>query len=109
MKIRLLSFGFFVPSANGFGVLYWNNPTSYNSTPWSCVPPEFSWLQWLKIEDNNTNFTFYWSMDGQNWIQVYQVSRTAWLANPNQIGIFYQTGNAAGIDSQIWQYSWEES
>ncbi len=42
---------------------------------------------WCKIEDNNTNLIFYVSPNGQDWLQIASVGRTAHMAGaPNQIG-----------------------
>lgn len=39
----------------------------------------------LKVADNGTNFIFSYSCDGQNFINFYTVSRTNWLASPDQV------------------------
>lgn len=45
-------------------------------------------MTWFRIEDDTVNFTWYVSHDGVNFFQIAQAARTAWMANPDQIGFF---------------------
>ena len=103
---RLLTFN----RLEGYGnisVLQCTSPTSINSSV-ALTTIYVSQLNWFKIVDDNINFTFYYSQDGQNWIQIYQSSRTTWLANPDQIGIFLASANP-GYGHQATILHWLES
>ncbi|PFH29153.1 hypothetical protein BX604_2925 [Burkholderia sp. JKS000303] len=75
------------------GVKNYNSPTSYSGWQYNAltviIPPN-----WIRVRDNGT--TMYWdiSPDGVLWTNLASFSRTAFLANPNQIGLFV---NANGI------------
>lgn len=44
-------------------------------------------LTWLRMyDDGTTNITFYFSMDGFNWVQLYQEGRTTFLSSPAYAG-----------------------
>lgn len=45
-------------------------------------------VAWLSVNDDGTNLTWSVAIDGQNFKQIQQASRTSWLTNgPNQVGI----------------------
>ncbi len=78
----------------GFRYTYWNSPSSASSVPaqvtWGVPSPLV-----MRFVDDGTNFNFYASAAGQNWLPVFSpVSRTAFLATPNQIGF-----GAISVDS----------
>ncbi len=52
---------------------------------------------WLKIADDTTNIIFSFSAGGNQFIQLYSEGRTAFLANPNQIGIFVDSENSGAV------------
>lgn len=57
---------------------------------------------WLAVHDDGTNFTFYSYMpDGVTAVQVAQISRTAWLANPNQIGFVMGNETSANLQAGV--------
>jgi hypothetical protein len=82
-----------------------------NSTTWLATYTSLAWSQtepiWFKATDNNTNFIFYYSKDGQNWIQFYTVSRTDFLTTPDQIG-FGGLSCDTNEDTSVTIMSWEE-
>jgi hypothetical protein len=97
----IISHGFFMPNTGLFQVsLSKMNSGSSESANYSqalCVCQGL--YQWLKITDSGTNLTFYFSADGVNWNQTYQVSRTDWLtAGPTQVGLFATTTGTAPSD-----------
>ena len=47
----------------------------------------FSRIKFLQFKDDGVNHTFYYSEDGVNFIQVWQQSRTVFLATPSRIGL----------------------
>jgi hypothetical protein len=49
-------------------------------------------MVWLRINDNNTNRTFYWSVDGQHFIQFDQQTRTDYIT-PTHIGVYVESNN----------------
>ena len=73
----------------------WTNVTTYNSTPAapgigvSLLSPIF-----LKIRDDGTNISFYWSPDGTNFIQLYSEARLTFLASIADMGFYGSSANA---------------
>lgn len=101
---RLILFGRW---ENDLKVVRFNSPTSWNSFSFSLTLYNLSY-NFLRITDDNTNFTFWWSGEGQNWIQLYQENRTNWLASPDGIGYGAQDGGSTK-GTILSLYSWEES
>lgn len=106
---RLVSIDF-TPNIYGVQWLNWNSPTSWNVTVWasgwmnSFVSP----LVWARVGDTGSTFTFDLSVDGITFEPVYSVSRTAWLANPNQIG-FGVRNSGGGPNMMMRLFSWKEN
>lgn len=52
---------------------------------------------WMRIEDDGTDLTYYFSPDGFNWLEIFTHSRTAHMAGgPDQIGWYannYENGH----------------
>lgn len=62
---------------------------------------------WLKIEDDNTNLKFSWSINGQVWYQYETRGRTDHLGSgPTRAGIFAYV-NSGNVVSTV--LSWKES
>lgn len=73
-----------------------NSPTSNNSTPFASGNMPLSVAPaWFRITDDGTNRNFYTSQDGNNWVQVFRESRTAFIT-PDQYGFFIQSNNNPG-------------
>ena len=51
---------------------------------------------WYKLEDDGTDFTWFFSTNGYHWFELESHSRTTFLASPDQIGFAL---NPAGTDS----------
>lgn len=57
-------------------------------------------LWYLKVLDDGTNLHWYWSVDGQDFTQLYTASRTGFLSSISAIGYYagaHNSGNAAGV------------
>jgi hypothetical protein len=80
----------------GWTFTKWDSPTTFNSnyaTGTASFPAPFA-PTFLRLSDDGTNFTVSISIDGTNFIQVgSSVSRTNFLASPNQIGIVTDVRN----------------
>jgi hypothetical protein len=88
-------------------VIRWTSPTVAAATSWA-GGGRFGEPLWLKIVDDSTNFTYYWSLNGLDWVQVLQEGRTAYLATPDQIGWGGQS-SASGGTQDITLLSWVET
>lgn len=95
-------------SGINIGVINWNSTTSFNGAPHGAA--NFSWgdLIWLRMTDDGTNFTYYISSDGINFIQWYQTARTAFLT-PGNVGYFLSCNNAFTTSSGLWLLSWKQT
>jgi hypothetical protein len=106
---RLITFGVF-PENNAeynMNVTRWTDATTISSIPKSTLLNQGEQVMFLRVTDDNTNLTYYWSHDGQNWVQFQQEGRTAWLASADQYGWHLQP--AATLDSHGMLLSWVES
>jgi len=63
------------------------------------TPLLFARIKYLQFKDDGTNHTFYYSEDGVNFIQVWQQSRTSYLANPSRIGLCVYPNAASSAGS----------
>ena len=62
----------------------------------------------FQIEDDNTNWYFRFSMDGVNWILLYQCARNEFLT-ADKIAITVNAGSSFGIDRLVDFFGyWEE-
>ena len=67
--------------------------TSYSATPtaysgFNCPLGVRAPIVWMKLTDDGTNYTWYLAIDGQNWTQILQKSRTDFLTSAaDQVGI----------------------
>jgi hypothetical protein len=85
-------------------VTYYSGPTAPVSAAASIQVPML--YPWLRIKDDGTNRLYYFSRDGQNWIQQYSEARTTnltadeygWFVNPINVA-------ATNIDSMASLYS----
>ena len=103
---RLITFGWQYSTNFRLRITNWTNSTTLTSYPTSNTYYA-SDPAWLRVVDDNTNFTFFYSHNGEHWIQAYQVSRTAWLVSPDQIGFSVSCIN--GFESAMTVFSWELS
>jgi hypothetical protein len=63
---------------------YYNSQTSINSEPYlnNIMPGH----EWFRINVGTSNFTFYISRDGDTWIELLTVSKTAFLSTFDKVG-----------------------
>ena len=64
---------------------HWNSPTSDSGTV-AALTFQAMGPVGVKYLDNGTNQSCYYTLDGQNWILLATESRTAFMANPDQVG-----------------------
>lgn len=59
---------------------------------------------WLRLKDDGTNITFYYSYDGIVWTQEYTVAKSAsfMVGNFNFLGVVLVTGGAQSTVLQSW-------
>lgn len=76
----------------------WNSPTSLDSTThFAAAGLGVPKVCGVRIADDGTNHTMSFSVDGLVWRQFGSaVSRTAWLAAQDQIGIYFENVLASG-------------
>jgi hypothetical protein len=100
-------------NSNGFLIATYNSVTSFAGTyiasggggaSQAALKLPIVWFRW---QDNNSNRLFFYSIDGQNWTQVFSVSRTDFIT-PDQIG-FFCWNISDTIPIQIALYSYQET
>jgi hypothetical protein len=102
---RLVSHG--VYSAGVTPVLrreYWTNPTTQTA-----ASADVNWwpiLEWMRIRDDGTNIYGDISVNGDDWIQMFSLGRTAHLANPDQVWVGWNMFAGTG-SGQLQVLSWE--
>lgn len=83
----------------------YTNPTSYNAnyqsssavTNWAA-----SSTKWLRVVADASNYTFYLSGNGTNWIQIDQRARDNWIS-ADQVGIGLESALAGGMEVLHWK------
>jgi hypothetical protein len=77
---------------------HWTNSTTFSADTYGKPVMAVMPAVWLSVKDDGTNLTFYLLLDGQNPIQMFQESRTAFLAGgPNKIGWGIENGTASNF------------
>lgn len=86
----------------GIRIARYNSPTSFNANTFNFSSPGYLSLPYyLKIKDDGTNLTYSYSMDGSAFLQLFQESRTAFLASgPTQVGLVLDA-NQTSFDVQL--------
>lgn len=84
------------------GIVKLNSATSYSATPFSKAFVPMGGPIFIQAIDDNTNFTVKFSVDGQNWLQVWQEARATFLT-PDKYGFGIQAANAGGINLIHWK------
>jgi hypothetical protein len=84
------------------------NPTTYSSGYMNAAAYQRTFGPiWLRIKDDNTNFSVWIGANGKDWIQVdSNRSRTDFLASPDQIGFFIDPMNTG---ANMTLLHWKES
>lgn len=84
----------------------WNNATSWATANYSQYA-RFIRPYWLRLADDGTNLTYHFSVNGQDWIQIYTELRGAFFTSaPSHVGFFI---NPYGGDIAAKLLSWEEA
>jgi len=78
-----------------FSAAVFTNTVPYGQHPW-----------WWRLVDDGVNHTYYYSADGQHFVQIYQEARATFTANPDQIGWGM---NPYTVDQIMALWSWDES
>lgn len=74
-KFHVFSY-FWNGSAMALRVDRWSNTTTFSATDGSSTIPPATGFVWLRIEDDGTNVTFSWSIDGANYITMFTVAKS---------------------------------
>lgn len=99
--------------ANGFiwSAEKWTSPTtfsaSYTLTGSLVRASGIGQLVWMRIGDDGVNRNWFVSGDGQNWTNIFQVSRTDFLT-ANQVGWFIYSNNANYGNIPVTLLSWKQ-
>lgn len=93
---KVLTLGVTTPS-NGGGLQVasfpsFNAGSSGSQLATTNIQPVGLW--YLKVLDDGTNLTWYWSVDGQDFTQIYSAGRTAYLSSISAIGYFASAHNS---------------
>lgn len=86
---------------------------TYSSTQFDKGKPLIAPLPivWLRIKDDGTNLTYFFSIDGQNWSDtILTESRTVHMAGgPNEVGFALNHANAAGgTKPALYVFNWTQ-
>lgn len=90
----------------------WNSPTSFNANVYNTSPPTlFYGDAHLRIVRDGTNRTYYWSVNGYDWLQFYQLAND--YITENQFALSFHTfwSGVSGTQQcgQAWFYNVEVS
>lgn len=58
--------------------------------------PGFQYI-YFKVLDDGTNLTFYFSIDQNTWVQMYQVGRTSYTSTPARMGLVWYNQTASAV------------
>lgn len=114
MGFRRVSNGYTTQLLTGIrdrvAVLEYSSPTSFNATLFLDDWFMGRNMQWLQIEDDNTDLFYRTSMDGINWQQIHTHARAARhnLTVPDQV-FFYADALHATVSVSMALIAWEES
>lgn len=82
-------------------VYNFTNPTASSAQVIETLNAAFwSWTYW-RIKDDGTNMIFSFSFDGISYYPAKTVTRTSFLANPNQFGLFIYAGAGTAADGHL--------
>ena len=103
-KLSMITFGWESGTPNWVKRVQFNNQTSFNNnaaaggiTVWN------SPMVWLRIQDDGTHLTYFYSPDGIVWIQVIQEARAAFLTP--SVAIFGIDPVSVGVYAHLWHFS----
>lgn len=100
---KIVIFGTF---NNGLGVTYFNTATSFGSFKWNITSIFTKSPLFLKVvyDSVGATLTYHWSIDGINWDQALQTTKTDHLAAPDQAGICMDVQN--NFLATAWFFHW---
>lgn len=84
---------------------YYSSTTSFDSNVRRIGFNHFGPV-WFRVDDDGADFTFSVSTDRTQWLPFTTTARTAWLANPDQIGIGVITDGSPSIGVQLAAWDW---
>lgn len=89
----------------------WTNTSTFSAqyTAAQAFTVPLNSLVWLRFTDDGTNFKFLCSSDGINFAQSHSVSRTDFLASPNQVGFYVNASSNNTIAVGMNVVSWKQS
>jgi hypothetical protein len=97
-------FGPFFSSGSWSNLAYtFSAPNTLGSSLASAAIPAYPFI-WLRLKDDGTNITFYYSFDGIVWTQEYQVAKSSsyMAGNFNYLGAVLVTGSPQSTVLQSW-------
>lgn len=83
---------------SNYEIQKWTNTTTFSANYFGGVN-EFSRraINWLKVTNDGTNLTWFWGLDGQNWIQLFQSPvANFFTTGPNNAGFGFNNIQTAG-------------
>lgn len=85
----------------------WTNPTTYDAIDFG-QGTDSVFVRFLKVRDDGTNLTFYFSGDGTHWLQAFQCARTTFMAGgPSHVGI-HLNATAANYGAAAQLVHWQQ-
>ena len=99
--VAVVEYDGYPPIANAGYHANWYQTFSINSSGITSVAA----INWLKIQDDGTNFNFSFSADGVNWQVVESSSRTAFLTTPDRVG-WYVCSFDGNVGMTATLFSW---
>jgi len=98
-------------TSTNFGTLatHWTNATTFSAN--AQTTSGASWVDliarnplWLKVcDDGTTNINFYWSLDGNHFVQIYTEGRVSFLASVADV-FFGVYPNSGSVDAALLSY-----
>jgi hypothetical protein len=89
-------------------VTHWNTVSSYNNNmKYVQFSPSPSF--WLRINNDGTNFNFYVSNNGADWILFYSEANSSFLTgSPAAIGVYGENNDTASLGMNttvsVWSF-----
>lgn len=99
---KLLTFGEVQNFGNVIRAYLFTNPTTYSTEMGDQIIIGSRW-SWLRIADDNTNRTSYYSLDGENWIQ-YRTEPRADFITIDQVGVFAYNENNLPVAIEVLSF-----
>lgn len=84
--------------AAGLTVQEWTNPTTFSSSLLTAPFPSFQAPHWLRINNDGTTLTMYYSYDGLLWVSMGTRTLATFLGSVDRIGY----GGVPFTAGQVW-------